>query len=264
MDGMASVGEELVFFALSLGLMQFALSRRPGGLFGALPWGLLPALVFAVAQFVVLQQPKLPEVQAARVLWAEATQKLEAQQLPGKDQAEERAALDEICSRLFEVQPGGEFCLIMVPMALLAAYLRRRQARRGLAPDPGPLSRWSAPWGLVWLVLAPLFWLVASGQGVVDGPAWGDHAALNVLTLGLVIFLFQGLVVVGAKLAGWSRNPRTRVMAVLCVLLLILCLVLPNHGSMLPLFCTLIVVGLLEPWVDLRHLKPRGAPPSGA
>jgi hypothetical protein len=268
MDALASVGAVLLFLLLSMGLMRLALSRRPeGGLFSALPLGLLPAAALAVGQFWAMQQTNLPEVQTERAAWTALADKMAVQLTPDKDEADERAALEQAYSQVIEIYPAMQFCLIMLPLAYMAALLRRRQAKRGLAPDPGPLGRWCAPWGLVWLVLAPVFWLVASSHGLVQAPEWADHLAQNVLTLGAVIFLFQGLVVAGAKLSAMARDPRTRVLAVLSLVCLGFIFLVADQVGLLYLFCIfLVVTGLLEPWVDLRRLKvkERGVPKGGA
>ena len=56
METLGALGGELVFFALSVGLMQLALwRRRAGGLFSALNLGLIPAAVSAGVLFLQLQ-----------------------------------------------------------------------------------------------------------------------------------------------------------------------------------------------------------------
>ncbi len=260
MDALASAGAELVFFGLSFGLMQFALRRGGGGLFRALPLGLLPAFLVALAQFWTLQQPGLAEAQAERAQWAQAAQGMVERQVPStdKDAAADRAELTSLYLAAGEALPAMQFCLALAVLAPLAAYLRRRQFRRGLAPDPGSLARWSAPWGLVWLVLGPGLWLGASRTGLIQGPAWADHLALNVLVVGTVLFLFQGVVVFGAKVAAWARDPRTRFLAVLLLSCAALAVVFADRSGLLQMFgLMLLVTGLLEPWADLRHLKPQ-------
>jgi hypothetical protein len=268
MDALASVSAVLAFFALSLGLMRLALWKRPeGGLFSALPLGLLPAVALAAGQFWAMQQTTLPEVQAQRATWTGLADKMAVQLTPDKDEADERAALEQGYRQVIEIYPAVQFCLVLIPMAFMAARMRRRLSKRGLAPDPGPLGRWCAPWGLVWLVLAPVFWLVASAHGIVQAPGWGDHLAQNVLFLGAMIFLFQGLVVAGAKLSAMARDPRTRALAILSLACLGLAFFFADQGGLLYLFCIfLVVTGMLEPWADLRRLKvkERGAPKGGA
>jgi hypothetical protein len=267
MDALASFGVQAAFFVLSLGLMQVALSRRPaGGLFSALPLGLLPAAALAAGQFWAMQQPNLPEVMAERAAWTDFADKMAVEQTPDKDQAEDRAELEQGYGQILEAWPAGQFCLFMIVLAPLAAYMRRRRAKRGLAPDPGPLSRWCAPYGLVWLVLGPVFWLALSRHGLVQAPDWVDHLALNVLTLGSVIFLFQGLVVAGAKISAMARDPRTRALAILSLACLGLAFFFADQVGLLQMFSLMLVVtGLLEPWVDLRRLrvKEQGAPKGG-
>ncbi|HTB23547.1 MAG TPA: hypothetical protein VK914_12695 [bacterium] len=267
MDTLASVGAQLAFFALSMALMRLALrARNPGGLFGALPLGLLPALILASGQFWSMQQPALPEVAAQRAQWTSITQGLVAEQLPDKDQAPERAELTQAYSQAVEALPAGQFCLIMIVLAPLAAFLRRRRVKRGLAPDPGPLGRWCAPWGLVWLVLGPSFWWMASRHGLVDQVDWVDHLALNVFVVGAMIFLFQSLVVVGAWISAMARNPRTRSLALLFLAGLLLAFFLADSSGTLPIFGVVLMVGgLLEPWLDFRRIHaPPPPPPSGA
>jgi len=257
-DTLGAIGEQLVFIALSLGLMQLSLSRRRGGgLFSALPLGLLPALALAGALFAVMQQPDSADMAVQRTEWAAFSKKMAQQLLPDKEQADDRTVVEQTYAQSFEAQPAGLLCLFMAVLAPLAAWLRRRQYRHGQAPDPGPLAAWSVPWGMVWLVLAPVFWMAASRQGLVAGPDWADHLALNVVTVGSVIFLFQGLVVAGAKVAVWARDPRTRALAGLGAAVLLVGLLFADHFGILQLLLLLLMVtGLLEPWADLRRLNP--------
>ncbi|HTA16761.1 MAG TPA: hypothetical protein VK786_03340, partial [bacterium] len=67
MDTLASFGVLLAFIAVSLSLMRLALWQRPaGGLFSALPLGLLPAAAVSVALFWAMQQTDIPQVQSMR------------------------------------------------------------------------------------------------------------------------------------------------------------------------------------------------------
>lgn len=265
MDALGSLGSWLVFFAVSMGLMQLGLWRqRGGGLFSALLPGLLPALVLCGSQFWDLQQADLPEVKAERVEWAAFAKKMASEQAPGKEQAEDRAVLESVYLETAEAQPAGKFCLIMVVLAPLAVWLRRRHARHGLSLDPGPLSRWSVPWALVWLVLGPVFWIIASRHGLLSAPDWGDHLALNALTVGSIIFLFQGIVIVGAKMGSWAREPRTRTLAWLSMAVLAFTLLFADRFGLVQVFMLmLLVTGLLEPWVDLRRLNAPPPRPKG-
>ena len=265
MDAVAGALGQLVFLLLSMGLMWIALSRRrDGGLFSALPFGLLPATALCLAQFWGMQQTDLPEIQADRAEKVAIVKKLAAEQTPGADPAQlaDRAELESVYIQGLDAEPAFKFCMIMVVLAPLAVFMRRRRARLGLALDAEPLSRWSVPWALVWLVLAPVIWFEASRHGVVSGLPWCDHLALNVVTVGAVIFLFQGLVVLGAKMALWYRNPRTRALAGLSLVALTVGLVFADRFGFLQMFVLmLLVTGVLEPWADLRHIHapaPKG------
>jgi hypothetical protein len=79
---------------------------------------------------------------------------------------------------------------------------------------------------------------------------------LNLLTVGSVVFLFQGLVILGAKMGAWARDPRTRALALLTTVVLALGIAFADRFGLLQVFMLmLLVTGLLEPWVDLRHLR---------
>jgi hypothetical protein len=257
MDSYGALGSDLVFFALSLGLMQFLLWRRPGGgIFAALPAGLLPALVVAGVEFLTLQHPELPAVQKERAEWAATAKDMALKELPDKDKAADREAFQEVYERLLEAKPAGEFCVFMALMAPLAVLLRKRQARLGRSPDPGSLGKWSVKWGWVWLVLGPGFLLGAGHTGWIDLPDWEEHLALNLLTVGTALFLFQGFVVFGAKVVAWLRDPRTRFLAAAGLAGMAAALVFVDPLGLLQVFVLMMfMTGLLEPWVDLRHLK---------
>lgn len=252
MDTLGAVGGELVVFALSLALMQWALRRkRSDKLFAALPLGLLPALVTSSMLFYQLQHQELPEVAA---LHSALMQKVDAVQLPKPEAGEVQVTKEELRSLadvFFELLPSLEFSFRLVLLAALAALLRRRMTKLGLAAQPEPLSRWTAPWGLVWLVVAPVFWMLAASQGLVQSPPWADHLAWNLLAVGALIHLFQGVVVFGARLTAWGRDPRTRALASLLLAAAAISLLLDRRGLVL----MLMLAGLFEPWMDLRRLR---------
>jgi len=252
MELLSVLGEQLVFFAVSALLMQLALKRRPeGGLFSALTLGMLPALLLFGLEFAALQHRELPEVKALYEAKAAMAEQMTARFFPKPDQEKLRTETVASVKRMIEIEPAVRFIFLMALLAGLAAWLRRRQARMGLAMDPGPLSRWTAPFGFIWLVMGPVFLLLARRAQLLDVPVWGGHAAWNLLAVGLALYLFQGLVVFGAKLAAWSRDPRTRAFTPLVLAAAALSLFYQDGGG---LFVFLVLTGLFEPWIDLRRL----------
>lgn len=252
MDLLSVLGEQLVFFALSALLMQMALKRRPeGGLFSALRLGMLPALLLFGVEFAALQQRDLPEVKALLAAKTAMADEMTARFFPKPDQEKMRVEAAAQVKRMIEIEPAVRFIFQMALLAGLAAWFRRRQARMGLASEPGPLSRWTAPFGLLWLVIGPVFALVARSAQLLDLTVGWRHAIYNVLAVGLALYLFQGLVVLGAKLAAWHRDPRTRAFAPLVLAAAALSLLFQDGGG---LFVVLLFTGLFEPWIDLRRL----------
>jgi len=243
----------LILLALSGLVMRTALKRqRGGGLFGALGWGLLPVLVLAGLQFYDTQWPD----QETRTALAQMEQHLDDNlraQLPKPEQADELKAWQESIRLVLPLSPALFLCFQLALLAPLAAWMRRRRYRQGLDVKPEPLLSWSAPWWLAWLVLAPLFWVLALHQGVASGPDWTESLAWNVLVLGVAVQLFHGSVVLLGKLAAWSRSPRTRPLTPLALALAFgATLVL---GSLKFPLMFVALTGLFEPWMDLRRLR---------
>ena len=257
MDVLGALGGQFVLFALSLVLMQASLRwGRLKGLFAALPFGLLPSLALAALTFWQIQQKDLPEIKEARQAYVVQGEQLATQVYPKPDDSAERDAFGVLWSKLFEVSPAVEFCIYMGLLAALAVVLRRRYARAGLMPVPEALSRWTAPWSLVWLILGPAAILVARAKGLLDlEDVWKD-LAYNLLVVGLAIFLFQGMVVAGAKLKAWWLNPRMRALVFLALACVFASLL---FQAGLGLLAFLLLTGLFEPWMDVRRL--RHAPP---
>lgn len=252
MSALGALGGQLVLFALSLLLMQAALRwGRSQGLFAALPWGMLPALAIACLAFVQLQQAEDPEVKAAKAAYVAQVEHLATQAFPKPEQSAQRDAFRELWSHFFEVAPAIEFSIHLGVLAALAVMLRRRYARAGTLPPAEPLSRWTAPWPLAWLVLGPVFVLVAQAKGGLELPATYGLLAWNLLIVGLFIFLFQGMVVASAKLRSWWQDPRTRSLVFL-VLAGVFTSLLIQDGRGLLVF--LLLTGLFEPWMDVRRL----------
>jgi len=243
----------VLLFTLSGLAMRSALKRQRGaGLFGGLVWGLLPALVLAGVQFHDIQWPDAE----ARQDMAQIEQRFDDNlkvQLPKPEQAGELKAMQETTRLVLPLMPGLFLCFQLALLAPLAAWLRRRRYRQGLDVKPEPLLSWSAPWWLAWLVLAPLFWVLALHQGVATGPDWSETLAWNVLVVGLAIQLFHGSVVLLGKLAGWSRSPRTRPLTPLALALALGATLLLGSLKFPLMFVAL--TGLFEPWMDLRRLR---------
>jgi len=215
---------ELAFLGVSLGLMALALRRRPaGGLFSALMPGALPALVLAGLTFYQWQQADDPGLKAAHQSMVAPLQQAAKDRFGKPEQAAERQQLMDMGEAVFAVAPALELLLRLALLAPLAALMRRRRQRAGLAPDAGPLSHWGAPWWMAWVLLGPLFWLMG-------------------------------------KLAAWSRNPRTRLLAPLALGTAVFALLMLE--DLRPLLALVILTGLFEPWLDLRrlHQPPAGEP----
>lgn len=260
MSFIGALGGQLVLFALSLLLMQAALRwGRSQGLFAALPWGVIPAVALAALSFWQVQQKDLPEIKQARQDFLAQVEHLSTQYYPKPEDSAQRDAFRALWSKFFEIAPAMEFCFHLGLLAALAVVLRRRYTRTGAMPEAEALSHWTAPWSLAWLVLAPAFLLVARAKGVLEiDPVWA-LLAWNLLVVGLCIFLFQGMVVAGAKLKFWWQDPRTRALVFL-VLAGVFASLLVQDGRGLLAF--LLLTGLFEPWMDMRRLHQ--PPPSQA
>lgn len=251
---LSSLLAQLTVLALSAGLMQVALRRRPaGGLFTALPLGLIPSLLLSALIFAEMHVSVSPEALQMKADWMRHSAELaEASKQIGP---EHKAEFLAFCEKFYVVGPALYFCFQAGILGLLAAWMRQRRARQGLALPAEPLSQWTAPFALVWLVLGPVFWIYGGQKGVLQSPAWGSALAENLLVIGLALYLFQGLVILGAKILGWARDPATRALAPLVLAAVIASLLLLNGQGLLVF---LVLTGLFDPWVDLRRLH---APP---
>lgn len=254
MDALGTAGAALVFVAFSASLMQLALRQRPGGgLFAALPLGLLPA---ALAFALNFRAPGTgsPELKALQAQMEQRAERLAAS-LPAAEREAGRKAFHDLARLVLDCLPGLGFCGSLALLAPLAAWLRRRQQRLGQAPPAPPLRRWTAPWGLVWLVLGPYACKLGVENEMLQAPGWVYRLALNLMLVGLAIYLFQGLVILLAKLRQWAARPATRALQGLAAAALGLALLLLDFRG---LALGLVILGLLEPWLDWRRLKPRG------
>jgi hypothetical protein len=257
----ALISELVLFLGASWGLMALALRRRPeGGLFSAMWPGALPALVLAGLTFYQWQQAGDPGLKAAHQSLMEPLQQAAKDRFGKPEQAEQRQQMVDLGESLFTVAPALEAIFRLALLAPLAVLLRRRKARAGLSPDPGPLSRWSAPWWLAWAVLGPLFWLLARRESLAQGPDWADPLAWNILVLGAAVQAFHGSVVLFGKLAAWSSQPRTRALVPLSLGLAFASVLL--LADLRPLLAMTALLGLFDPWLDLRRLRqpPVGEP----
>lgn len=251
---LSSLLAQLTVLALSAGLMRLALRRRTeGGLFSALPLGLLPSLLLSGLIFTEMHVTQAPEAVQMKADWMKHSAELaEASKQIGPAHKAEFLAF---CEKFYVVGPALYFCFQASILGLLAAWMRQRRARLGLASPAEPLSQWTAPFALVWLVLGPVFWVYGGQKGVLHGPPWAGALAENLLVIGLALYLFQGVVILGAKMLGWSRDPATRALAPLVLASVGLSLLLLNGQGLLVF---LVLTGLFDPWVDLRRLN---APP---
>jgi hypothetical protein len=245
---------QLTVLAFAAGLMQLSLRRWPeGGIFSALPLGLLPSLAMSALFFIEVHGVPSKELLQVKGDWMARWSELAA---ASKNLSEaHKAEFIAFGEKLFGIMPALYFCFQAAVLGALAAWLRQRQARLGLAPEAEPLSQWTAPIVMVWLVLGPVFWVYGGQKGVLHGPAWATALAENLLICGLALYLFQGVVILGAKLVAWSREPGTRALTPL-VLAGVVASVLLLNGQGLLVF--LVLTGLFDPWVDLRRLQ---APP---
>jgi hypothetical protein len=233
--------------------MRLSLRRNPvGGLFTALPLGLLPSLLMSALFFAQIHGPVSPELLQVKGDWMKRWAELAASPKLSEAHKAEFIAFGE---KLFGAMPALYFCFQAAVLGALAAWMRQRLARLGLAPKPAQLSQWTAPFALVWLVLGPVFWVYGGQRGVLHGPAWVTALAENLLVVGLALYLFQGVVILGAKLLAWSRDPNTRALTPLVLAAVFASLLLLNGQGLLVF---LVLTGLFDPWVDLRRLQ---APP---
>ena len=256
---LAALGLELLVFGLSVALMRAALSRRRGGgLFVALPAGLAPVLALATLFFVQFQHEEDPQVKQVKEEWVQQWEQAASASFPKPDQAALREEFRGLGRRIYGVIPALQLCFHGFILGILAMLMRRRRARLGLDVAPEPLGHWTAPFGLIWLVLAPVFWLYGRDLGVLAGPAWAGLLAENVLLLGVAVYILQGIIILAAKLRAWSRDPSTRALAPLALMLMALLLFIQQG---LGLVYMLVFFGLFEPWIDLRRL--RGGPAEG-
>lgn len=248
-----ALGLELLVFGLSVALMRAALARRRGaGLFAGLPAGLVPVFVLAALFFVQFQHGEDPGVRQVRGEWVQQWEQAASISFPKPEQAALREDFRALGLRIYRVIPALQFCVHGLVLALLAMFLRRRRARAGLDVQPEPLGHWTAPFGLIWLVLAPVFWIYGNGIGALRGPAWLGLLAENLLVVGLALYVAQGGIILLAKLSAWNRHPRTRGLAPLALMLMALMLFIRQGLGLLYL---LVFFGLFEPWMDLRRLR---------
>jgi hypothetical protein len=248
-----ALGGQLLLFALALLLMQAAL--RKGGstsLFAALPLGLLPSLIVAVGLFWQVQDRTDPEMLSLRQGFNTQVEHKATEIYPKPEDSAQRDAYRQAVTQGFEVVPAFMFSCHLGLLAAMAVALRRRLAKVGAMPEVAPLWQWTAPWGLVWLILGPGLLLAGANKGLLDIKEAGIHAAWNILVVGLAVTLFQGAVVFWAKLRSWWLVPASRPLVFIVLLCVFLSLWLQ---SALGLVAFLFLTGLFEPWVDARRLR---------
>jgi len=131
---------------------------------------------------------------------------------------------------------------LMLVNAGLVAWLNVLVARKlasfwGWEDLGDSLSQWASPEWFVFIFLAAGFALLAPW-------GWGRQAALNLLLIGGLVYFFQGLAVMAALLQ------RFQVPWVLRGLGYILAFVNP-------LIFLVMILGLMDLWLDFRRLLPR-------
>jgi hypothetical protein len=239
----------------SVALMWASLERQTqGGPFAALPAGLSLLLLVAAFRFAGMQALEDPRNQAAQQAWRAAANEAAAWAAPKPEQAAVRTALLELLEKIFSILPAIYFCFEAALLAAVALWLRRRRTRLGLMAPAEPLTHWTAPIGCIWLVVGPVFWMLGRERGYFTSQPVVNNLARNLLFAGLVLYLFQGAIVLTAKLQAWARDPATRAMPMLVMVGVFFALWL--HGAQ-SLFVFLVLMGLFEPWADLRRLRPK-------
>lgn len=243
----------LSIVGIAIALMQWSLRRRTdGGLFAALPAGLLVPLLMSAVFFLQVHAGGGPEMEKVRADWMLRWNQLLAANGPKDASPAFKAEFLALGEKFFGAMPAFYFCFQASVLAAIAVWLRRRQGNLGLASKAPPLSQWTAPLGMIWLVLGPVFWVYGGQKGMLHGPPWGTALAENLLVVGLALYVFQGIVILGAKLRGWSKSPGTRALAPLVMAALLMSLVLLNGQGLLVF---LVLTGLFDPWIDLRRLQ---------
>ncbi|MGH7856316.1 MAG: DUF2232 domain-containing protein, partial [Candidatus Binatia bacterium] len=139
---------------------------------------------------------------------------------------------------MVRLAPAVVVIALGVTVFLNLMLVRWRQSRAGTFPIFGDLTRWQAPWPLVWVLIAAGYAAV-----VLSGPL--HTAALNVFVVTLAVYFLQGVAVVQFHLDRW-RLPwwmRAILWSVVAVEWLL--------GAAVGL------LGVFDLWVDFRRLTPR-------
>jgi uncharacterized protein YybS (DUF2232 family) len=127
--------------------------------------------------------------------------------------------------------------LFIVWLNILAAIeIFKRTGMR--YPDFGDLSRWKAPEGLIWLV-------IAAGGMLLAPVSWVNVIGLNVIIVCMLAYLLQGLSIISFLFK--TKNVH-RTFRILCYFLIF---------AQQYLILLLAAVGVFDLWVDFRRfIKP--------
>jgi hypothetical protein len=104
----------------------------------------------------------------------------------------------------------------------------------------------------VWLILAPVLVLAGASKGFFKVEEPQMHAFWNLIVVGLAIAVFQGAVVLWARLRTWWLAPASRFLVFIVLLGVVVSLVFQGAIGLLAF---LLLTGLFEPWVDARRLR---------
>ena len=206
-------GASLIIFGIS----AFLLWRGQSGDGGAIIQGLQNDLK-ATLMSVLEQHPKLSAAQA-----------------------ELEQTIDALAATLIRVLPG-----VMLASTMLVAWLNILTAVRycrtqGIVLPPWPeWSRWKAPEGLVWVVIAAGFMLI------FPQPALKVFGLNGLIACG-VVYLLQGLAIAVYYFDKWKLPKMFRAFFYILVFL--------------QQFATLAIVfvGFFDIWMDFRRISPKSA-----
>ncbi|MGH7819577.1 MAG: DUF2232 domain-containing protein [Candidatus Binatia bacterium] len=149
-----------------------------------------------------------------------------------------REATAAFVDAMVRLAPAAVVIALGVTVLLNLVVVRRRQARSGHFPIFGDLTRWRAPWPLVWM-------LIATGYGAVVLTGDVRTAALNGFAVTLAVYFLQGLAIVQFYLDRWQLPWWTRTL--LWVVIAVEWL----------LAAGVVLLGVFDLWADFRRLTPR-------
>jgi hypothetical protein len=244
-----------LLFGLICWTMVREMRRHPdAGFFRPVLFGFMPILLISVASFTTIQGMKADELAATKAVLAEKF----AQLLSGGGAGaagftnDELMAISEVSLRL---QPAAVCVFWLGLLTLSAMALRKWLVSKGQAKRTQPLSRWRAPYFLIWALLIPLAILLLDQRhwlGEVE--AWISDLSQNLALVILSVYLFQGMMVVLQKTASLGLPKPAAILLVISALLA--ALVPMGRG----LGLAFLALGILDTWFDFRKLA---APKTG-